>query len=226
MVYIGIFGHIFKQQISKTKANYMAKSKLRLDIRRKLKDGTYPVQIAVGYGTNLYLATGIFLPAEDWDAATQRATGKSAKRINAVLDTLLTRTANRILELRENGRFGTLTAAQLREMLTNLELDAPTVGVSTLGTLFETIIATKQGGTATLFAQTLKKLSAYCDVYNVRFESITKLWIDGFYSSLGNLLHNHPPKYHPYQTVQTRNCGFNRTADTVYQTKRGTDCLS
>ena len=95
MVDIGIFGHIFKQQISKTKANYMAKSKLRLDIRRKLKDGTYPVQIAVGYGTNLYLATGIFLPAEDWDAATQRAIGKSAKRINAVLDTLLTRTANR-----------------------------------------------------------------------------------------------------------------------------------
>lgn len=187
MVDIGIFGRIFKQQISKTKANYMAKSKLRLDIRRKLKDGTYPVQIAVGYGTNLYLATGIFLPAEDWDAATQRAIGKSAKRINAVLDTLLTRTANRILELRESGRFGTLTAAQLREMLTNLELDAPTVGVPTLGTLFETIIATKQGGTAALFGQTLKKLAAYCDVYNVRFESITKLWIDGFYSSLTGL---------------------------------------
>lgn len=82
----------------------MAKSKLRLDTRRKLKDGTYPVQIAVGYGSNLYLATGIFLSAEDWDAATCRATGKSAKRINSVLDTLLTRVANRILELRENGK--------------------------------------------------------------------------------------------------------------------------
>ena len=58
----------------------MAKSKLRLDTRRKLKDGTYPVQIAVGYGTNLYLATGIFLSADEWDSTTSRATGKSAKR--------------------------------------------------------------------------------------------------------------------------------------------------
>ena len=165
----------------------MAKSKLRLDTRRKLKDGTYPVQIAVGYGTNLYLATGIFLPASDWDAATQRATGKSAKRINSVLDTLLTRVANRILELRENGRWNNLTGPQLREMLTDLDLDAPTVGVPTLGSLFETVIGTKAGSTATMYGQTLKKLVAYCDVYNVRFEAITKLWIDGFYASLTGL---------------------------------------
>ena len=134
----------------------MAKSKLRLDTRRKLKDGTYPVQIAVGYGSNLYLATGIFLPAEDWDAATCRATGKSAKRINSVLDTLLTRVANRILELRENGQWGNLTGPQLREMLTDLDLDNPTVGVPTLGTLFDTIIGMKSGGTKTLFELTLK----------------------------------------------------------------------
>lgn len=95
----------------------MAKSKLRLDTRRELKDGTYPVQIAVDYGTNLYLATGVFLPASDWDAAASRATGKSAKRINSVLDTLLTRVANRIWELRENGRWGNLTAPQLWECL-------------------------------------------------------------------------------------------------------------
>ena len=31
----------------------MAKSTLRLDTRRALKDGTYPVQIVVGHGTNI-----------------------------------------------------------------------------------------------------------------------------------------------------------------------------
>lgn len=51
----------------------MAKSKLRLDTRRALKDGTYPVQIAVGYGSNIYLATGIFLSANDWAAAARNA---------------------------------------------------------------------------------------------------------------------------------------------------------
>lgn len=165
----------------------MAKSKLRLDTRRALKDGTYPVQIAIGYGSNLYLPTGIFLAVSDWDAAACKATGKSAKRINSVLDTLLTRVANRILELRENGRWENLTGPQLREMLTDLDLDSPTVGVPTLGNLFETVIATKTGGTATLFKQTLKKLTAYCNPYEIRFEKITKLWIDGFYNSLQGL---------------------------------------
>lgn len=53
MVYYGIFGRNFQQRLSKLKANSMAKSNLRLDTRRALKDGTYPVQICVGYGTNI-----------------------------------------------------------------------------------------------------------------------------------------------------------------------------
>lgn len=187
MVDFGIFGSILQRIISKNKVNYMAKSKLRLDTRRKLKDGTCPVQIAVGYGSNLYLATGIYLTPEDWDEKTQRANGKSAKRINSVLETLLTRTANRILELRESGQFGKLSSAQLREMLTDLDLDSPTVGVPTVGAMFETVIGTKEGGTAMLFNQTLKKLQAHCDPYQLRFESITKLWLDNFYASLTGL---------------------------------------
>lgn len=187
MVYFGIFGRIFKRIVSKNKVNYMAKSKLRLDTRRKLKDGTCPVQIAVGYGSNLYLATGVYLSPDDWDAQTQKATGKSAKRINSTLDTLLTRTANRILELRESGQFGKLSSAQLREMLTDLDLDSPTVGVPTVGAMFDTVIATKEGGTATLFKQTLKKLQAFCDPYQLRFEQVTKLWLDNFYASLSGL---------------------------------------
>lgn len=165
----------------------MAKSKLRLDTRRKLKDGTCPVQIAVGYGSNLYLATGIYLTPEDWEEKTQRANGKGAKRINSVLETLLTRTANRILELRESGQFGKLSSAQLREMLTDLDLDSPTVGVPTVGAMFETVIGTKEGGTAMLFNQTLKKLQAHCDPYQLRFENVTKLWLDNFYASLTGL---------------------------------------
>lgn len=39
----------------------MAKSNLRLDTRRALKDGTYPVQVTVGFGTNLYLSTGVYI---------------------------------------------------------------------------------------------------------------------------------------------------------------------
>ena len=123
----------------------MAKSKLRLDTRRALKDGTYPVQIAVGYGTNLYLSTGVFLLPTEWDDLTRKAVGKSARRINQTLDNLLLRTANRVLELRENGTWNTLTRGQLRQMLLNPELESPTVDVPSLGDLFERVIATKTG---------------------------------------------------------------------------------
>lgn len=81
----------------------MAKSNIRLDTRRALKDGTYPVQICVGYGTNIYIATGIFLKSDEWDATTKQCIGKGARKINSVLQMLLTQVSNRILELREKG---------------------------------------------------------------------------------------------------------------------------
>lgn len=81
----------------------MAKSNIRLDTRRALKDGTYPVQICVGYGTNIYIATGIFLKSDEWDATTKQCIGKGARKINSVLQMLLTQVSNRILELRERG---------------------------------------------------------------------------------------------------------------------------
>jgi hypothetical protein len=83
----------------------MGKSALRLDTRRPLKDGTYPVQIKVGYGTNLYLPTAIYLDKKDWDARLQMCTGKQARTINNILSTSLLRITNRIMELRETGQY-------------------------------------------------------------------------------------------------------------------------
>ena len=190
MVHCGIFGRIFQQVISKNETSIMAKSRLRLDTRRQLKDGTYPVQIAIGYGTNIYLATGIFLASSDWDERTCRAIGQSAKRINSTLDTLLIRVSNRILELRESGQWGKLTRAQLREMLTNLDLDSPTVGVQTLGSMFDAVTEMKKGHTKVMFEQTRKKVNAFCDPYKVTFEKITKLWLDKFYDSLSGAVNS------------------------------------
>ena len=81
----------------------MGRSSLRLDKRRALKDSTYPVQIKVGYGTNLYLPTGVYLEADAWDDRLQLCVGKQARTINNVLSTSLLRVTNRIMELRETG---------------------------------------------------------------------------------------------------------------------------
>lgn len=53
----------------------MAKSRFRLDVRRALKDGTYPIQIIVGHGTNIYLGTGVYASVGEWDVRTQQYIG-------------------------------------------------------------------------------------------------------------------------------------------------------
>lgn len=175
----------------------MSKSALRLDTRRPLQDGSYPVQIKVGYGTNLYLATGIYLNKEDWDAGLQICTGKQSRAINNILRTLLTSVSNRILELRESGQWDKLTPPQLREMLTNMDLAAPTVGIPSLLDYFIKVMALKTDQTKKSYETTITKLSGYCDPAKIRFTDLSYAWFEGFirYMDDGGLARNTKSKY-------------------------------
>lgn len=102
----------------------MAKSRFRLDVRRALKDGTYPIQIIVGHGTNIYLGTGVYASVGEWDARTQQYIGKGARRINAALVSMLAMVTNRIMELKETGQWPKLSRRQIKQMLTDLELES------------------------------------------------------------------------------------------------------
>lgn len=173
----------------------MAKSTLRLDTRRPLQDGTYPVQIKVGYGTNIYLATGIYLAPEDWDSKLQVCTGKQARSINNILRTLLLQISNRILELRESGQWEKLTRPQIRQMLTDMSLTTPTIDEPTLGDYIDKVKALKKENTARSYENTLVKLKAYCDPYAVRFSDMSFAWFEGFVNSISDLKRNTVAKY-------------------------------
>lgn len=175
----------------------MSKSALRLDTRRPLKDDTYPVQIKVGHGTNLYLATGIYLKSDDWDARLQVCTGPGARRINNILGTLLLQTSNRILELRETGQFGKLTTAQLRQMLTNLDLTQPTIGVPSVGEYLDRVRDLKTANTQVSYNTTRYRLSLYCDPDTLRFSDLTYAWFEAWIKQMedGGLKRNTVSKY-------------------------------
>ena len=175
----------------------MAKSCLRLDLRRPLKDGTYPVQVKVGYGTNLYLATGVYLKPEDWDDRLQVCTGKSARKINSILGTLLLQVTNRVLDLRGSGQFSQLTTAQLRQMLTNLDLTQPTVGVPSVGEYLEKVRALKTPNTQVSYTTTKYRLSLYCDPDALRFSDLTYAWFEAWIKQMedGGLKRNTVSKY-------------------------------
>lgn len=182
---------------SKFSAKTMAKSTLRLDTRRALQDGTYPVQVKVGYGTNLYLATGIYLEKEDWDPGLQICTGRQARSINNILRTLLTSISNRILELKEAGQWDKLTGAQLREMLTDMSLTSPTIGVPSLLDYMEKVKALKSEQTAKSYDNTIAKLQEYCDPSRLRFTDMSYVWFEGFIKLMedGGLKRNTVAKY-------------------------------
>lgn len=162
----------------------MAKTSLRLDTRRQLKDGTYPVQIKVGYGTNLYLPTGIYLAAEDWDAKLQICTGRQARTINNILSGSLLRVTNRLLELRATGQYDTYTTAQLRQMLTDITLTAPTIGVPTFAEYIDKVANLKTANTAVSYATTKNRLAAYCDIDKLRFTDLSYAWFEAFINKL------------------------------------------
>ena len=166
----------------------MAKSTLRLDTRRALNDGTYPVQIVVGHGTNIYLSTGIYVTADDWDSTAKRVTGKGAKKTNDVLVTLLTMVGNRILELMENGQWRKLTRAQIKEMLTRLDLEKPTVGVPSLYDLIQKTLEGRATNTKYIAKTAIIRLNKFCgDCTKLYCEQITPVWIDDFYTSMADL---------------------------------------
>ena len=175
----------------------MAKSCLRLDLRRPLKDGTYPVQVKVGYGTNLYLATGVYLKPEDWDDRLQVCTGKSARKINSILGTLLLQVTNRVLDLRGSGQFSQLTTAQLRQMLTNLDLTQPTVGVPSVGEYLEKVRTLKTPNTQVSYVTTKNRLALYCDPDTLRFSDLTYAWFEAWIKQMedGGLKRNTVSKY-------------------------------
>lgn len=173
----------------------MAKSTLRLDTRRPLQDGTYPVQVKVGYGTNIYLATGIYLAPEDWDSKLQVCTGKQARSTNNILRNSLLQVSNRILELRESGQWEKLTRPQIRQMLTDMSLTTPTIDVPTLGDYIDKVKALKKENTARSYENTLAKLKAYCDPYKVRFSDMSFAWFEGFVNSMSDLKRNTVAKY-------------------------------
>ncbi len=169
----------------------MGKSALRLDTRRALKDGTYPVQIKVGYGTNLYLSTDIYLAPSDWNAKLQVCIGPGSRKINNILGMLLLSINNRIAEMMERGVFTSLTKEQLRQMLTNLQLNAPTVDVPTLGHYFTKVIELKTGSTRTSYDQTRKRLSEYCgDLDKVKFSDLNYSFLEGWQKQLGKYKRN------------------------------------
>ena len=160
-----------------------------LDKRRPLQDGTFPVKIAAGGGTGIYLSTGISVKLWEWDPDTGKIVDrKDAKRLNASLEVRLLRTQARMLQLREDGRLATCSTSYLRKLL-----EAPDMGEvpmeerrTDFWTIAERCIATKErANTIQLYRYTLDKVRAYAGDVPLYIEDMSLSWLHGLDRSIG-----------------------------------------
>ena len=167
----------------------MATSFCLLDKRRQLQDGTYPIKIYAGYGTNIYLSTGIAVKLWEWDPDRGLVVDrKDAKRLNSSLEIRLLRTQARMLQLREDGRLSSSTTSYLRKLL-----EAPDMGEvpaeerrTDFYEIAERCIATKdKPGTVQIYRYTVDKVRAYAGAGALYIEDMGLSWLHGFDRSIG-----------------------------------------
>ena len=168
----------------------MSKCFLKLDTRRALKDKTYPVKIAVSYGTNLYLATDVSVTTDEWDPKERAVIGPRAKRLNDVLSSALVRVSNRVLNLRESGRFSKMTGEQLKKALTALDPDAMEEESTPKPNLLQIARMCRQTkdaeSTRQLYDLTISKLEAFIPTPDSFYiEDMSKAWLHDFQNSIG-----------------------------------------
>ena len=167
----------------------MSTSFCLLDKRRPLQDGTFPVKIAAGCGTNIYLSTGISVHVWEWNPDTGKVVDrKDAKKLNAALEIRLLRTRARMLQLREDGRLKTSSTSYLRKLL-----DAPDMGEvpeeekrTDFYEIAERCIATKdRESTRQIYRYTVNKVRAYAGEGPLFIEDMSLTWLHGFDQSIG-----------------------------------------
>ena len=165
----------------------MADCSLKVDTRRPLQDGRYPVKIAVGHGTNIYLSTGVSVdPEKEWEDG--KVVGrKDAKGLNASLEIQLLRVRSRLLRLRESGRLAGIGNSYLRKLLEAPDMDEVPEEDSrlTFWEIADRCIATKEGNTKVSYEYTLKKVRAFAGDAPLYINDIDRVWLHGFEASIG-----------------------------------------
>ena len=170
----------------------MAQSTLKLDTRRALKDGTFPVKISVGFGTRLYIATDVAVRREDWEVGKdKREPGKvigrkDARQLNQALEAQLLRVTSRALRLRQDGRLAKLSPERLHLLLTAPDMNEVPEEDTRLSfyRVADMCIATKDGRTREVYLHTLQKVRAFAGE-TLYLEDIDRVWLHRFQESVG-----------------------------------------
>lgn len=162
----------------------MTKITLRLDTRYKLKDGTFPLKIAIARGKSgntLYLPIGINLRIEDWNNERQIIIGKDIPNrtvLTSYIRQKFIEVETKLIKLQENGDMRSYTD---KELITYLRHDEGIKERHFLKTSYDQFIALKtNSSTKRIYGRTIALIGKFCDYDNLEFENMNVKWLNDF----------------------------------------------
>ena len=158
----------------------MVKISLKLDIRRKLDNGTYPIKISVSRkGKTYYIQTGRNIKKESWDSKLGKVIPvRQNVAINSILEEKRLRIEQKVLELQDKGSLHTLTDKQLLDYLSDIDNESKRALFSYQAEEF--INSKTNNRTKEIYKTTIKHISRYADYNNLLCSQVNVSWLKGF----------------------------------------------
>lgn len=164
----------------------MIKVTIKLDKRRRLNNGKYPLKYKIARKDSaIYIATGFELEDKEWDAKNEKVKMLSSKNaINIKLGKKLIEINSKIQELQEQGKLRLVSNKKLLSLLTNEENNND-IKEHLFKTQCNNLISTKDNaGTLRIYKSAINAIKQYCDYDTLMLEDIDVTWIDNFVNHL------------------------------------------
>lgn len=164
----------------------MIKVSIKLDKRRRLKNGKFPLKYKIARKDGaIYIPTGYELKEDEWDAKNEKVKSLADRRIiNIKLGCQLAVLNDKILKLQQDGKMRFYSNKKLLQYLSNKEAENENVQ-RLFKTQYEAFVATKDNATTIdIYRNATNKIKEYCDYESLELQDIDIDWLNGYTEKL------------------------------------------
>jgi len=160
----------------------MVKVRVKLDKRRALKDGSFPLKIAISRNQQtLYIPLGISMSASDWNDDRQSIVGKSVPNKSILSSYIRQRKSEIETKLLKLQADGTLKSYTDKSLLAYLRKDEDMEQPHLVKKSYKEFIALKtNSSTKRIYDRTLALVWKFADDESLTFEDISVKWLNEF----------------------------------------------
>jgi len=160
----------------------MIKISIKLDKRRRLNSGRFPLKFKVARKDSaIYIPTGYELKEDEWDAKNEKVKGIPEQRvINMKLMKRISLLNDKIVQLQEEGKLRYFSNKKLSLYLSNEE-DKTDYENHLFKTQMSEFLSKKESeGTKRIYIAAENRIKDFCDYDTLRVEDIDIDWLDDF----------------------------------------------